>query len=312
MQQRLLVLNYHQVPELADSLRPDQVDRGVFGEQLRTLKRFFNVVDLHDGIDSMRSSDLPPRALAITFDDGYRDNYDVALDELLKAKCPATFFIATDYLDGGRMWNDTLIEAVRQTKRDSVDIKELGIPQLQLDTPLNLSSNLDRMGAIRKLIPAVKYLDAQTRQRAVDSLASYCGVELSNTMMMTSAQVQGLVDAGMSIGGHTSSHPILLKLSLEEAGNDIIRGREALTKLLDQEPRFFAYPNGKLNQDFSAEHAKLLPEIGFDAAFTTQWGYVNRSMPAFELPRVGFNRQTGFKLVLKVLRSFFDAPAEFS
>ncbi len=307
MRQRLVVLNYHQVPEQADSLRPDQVDRHVFRQQLKTLKYFFNVVDLDYGVDAMRAGNLPPRAVAITFDDGYRDNHDVALEELLRAQCPATFFIATDYLDGGRMWNDTLIESIRLTQKNTLSLEAIG-----LEGSLRLATNQDRIQAIRTLIPAVKYLELSARQSAVDKLARVCEVELPNDMMMSSLQIKSLAEAGMGIGGHTSSHPILLKLPLADAVSDIIRGRDALTQLLGKEPRFFAYPNGKLGQDFSYEHTQVLPELGFDAAFTTQWGYVNKELPSFELPRVGFCRTVGWKLTVKVLRSFFDSPVEFA
>ncbi len=307
MLQRLVVLNYHQVPEQPDRLRPDQVDRTVFREQLKTLCRFFNVVALGDGIDAMRDGSLPPRAVSITFDDGYRDNHDVALEELAKAQCPATFFIATDYLDGGRMWNDTLVESVRLTQRPSLPLDAFG-----LEGSLRLQSNADRIKAIRTLIPAFKYFEPDVRQRAVQTLAELCGEALPQNMMMTSEQIRALAAAGMEIGGHTSSHPILLKLTDDEAREDIRRGRDALTDLLGSVPRFFAYPNGKLNQDFSRAHTEMLPELGFDAAFSTHWGYVSSAMPAFELPRMGFGRHTGFKLALKTLRGFFDEPGDFS
>ncbi len=307
MRQRLVILNYHQVPEQADSLRPDQVDRLVFRQQLAVLRRYFNVVNLADGIDAMRTNNLPPRAVAITFDDGYRDNHDVALEELSQARLPATFFIATDYLDGGRMWNDTLIESIRLTSRTTLRLEEIG-----LEGALCLETNQDRIQAIRTLIPAVKYLETPVRQRAVDELARVCEVDLPTNMMMSSAQIKSLDEAGMEIGGHTSSHPILLRLPLDEAVDDIRRGKEFLTQLLGKAPRFFAYPNGKLNQDFSFEHTQALKQLGYDAAFTTQWGYIDSSQPAFELPRVGFSRTTGLKLAVKVLRSFFDAPAEFA
>lgn len=307
MMQRLVVLNYHQVPEQPDPLRPTQVDRSVFREQVNTLRRYFHVIGLAEGIDAMRNNDLPSRAVAITFDDGYRDNHDVALDELVSARCPATFFIATDYLDGGRMWNDTLVESIRRIRQDSLSLEAFG-----LEGTLNLTTTGERIKAMRTLIPALKYLEPDAREAAVSRLASICGQPLPDDMMMTSAQVKNLAEAGMEIGAHTSSHPILLRLSDADAFEDIRRGRDALTRLLGQTPRFFAYPNGKLDQDFTHTHASMLPKLGFDAAFTTQWGYATRHMPAFELPRMGFDRNTGFKLALRVLRGFFDSPAEFS
>ncbi|MEM7082333.1 MAG: polysaccharide deacetylase family protein [Pseudomonadota bacterium] len=312
MRQRLVVLNYHQVPEQADWMKPDQVDRQVFRDQLHAFKRYFNVLPLAQAMDALRNDALPSRALAITFDDGYRDNHDVALEELDRAGCAATFFIATDFLDGGRMWNDTLIEAVRTTQRPVLDANTDGLEPLGLDAPLSFASNAARKHAMETLIPTVKYLAADVRQRVVDRLAQALDVSLPDDLMMSAEQIRTLHSAGMEVGGHTSSHPILLTLSLDEARADIARGRDRLTDILGHPPRFFAYPNGKYRQDFEHEHTRLLPELGFNAAFTTQWGYVDRSMPLFELPRVGFSRNVGLKLVLKVLRSYFDTPTEFS
>ena len=56
----------------------------------------------------------------------------------------------------------------------------------------------------------------------------------------------------------------------------------------------------------------MLRDLGFDAGFTTQWGYVTKDMPAYELPRMGFGRTRGLKLALRMLRSYFDKPVEFS
>ena len=80
---------------------------------MRFAKANFNVISLADGVAGLKRGCLPPRALSITFDDGYRDNHDIALPILLQLGLPATFFVATGFLDGGRMFNDTVIEAVR-------------------------------------------------------------------------------------------------------------------------------------------------------------------------------------------------------
>ena len=70
--------------------------------------------DWRRGCDGCAQARLPSRSVAVTFDDGYADNARIALPILREERVPATFFIATAYLDGGRMWNDTVIEAVRR------------------------------------------------------------------------------------------------------------------------------------------------------------------------------------------------------
>src|SRR4029453_16058094 len=90
---------------------------------------------LPDAILGLREGRLPPRALTITFDDGYADNCTVALPILQRHELRAAFFIATDYLDGGRMWNDTVIEAVRGCSRSALNLDDLDLGVHPLGTP---------------------------------------------------------------------------------------------------------------------------------------------------------------------------------
>jgi peptidoglycan/xylan/chitin deacetylase (PgdA/CDA1 family) len=76
---------------------------------------------------SAASGALPERAAAITFDDGYADNFTRALPLLREQGLPATFFVATGFLDGGRMWNDTISEAIRRCNEDVVDLSAIGL-----------------------------------------------------------------------------------------------------------------------------------------------------------------------------------------
>ena len=112
---RLSVLIFHRVLPRPDPLFPGVIDAAGFDAICRWVKGWFNVLALDDAARRLRDGSLPERALAITFDDGYADNHDVALPILLRHGLPATFFIATGFLDGGRMWNDTVIESIRRT-----------------------------------------------------------------------------------------------------------------------------------------------------------------------------------------------------
>lgn len=109
----LSILVYHRVLPQADPLFPSIVDAERFSLQLELLRRCFNVLPLPEALARLRNGSLPPRAACITFDDGYADNEAVALPLLRQHGLHATFFIASGFLDGGRMWNDTVIEAVR-------------------------------------------------------------------------------------------------------------------------------------------------------------------------------------------------------
>ena len=119
---RLTVLIFHRVRPEPDPLFPRELDAAAFRERLSWLRAWFNVLPLDDAVDALARGSLPVRAAAITFDDGYADNHDVALPILREMGVPATFFIATGFLDGGRMWNDTVIEAIRRTPKPMLDL----------------------------------------------------------------------------------------------------------------------------------------------------------------------------------------------
>ena len=118
---------FHRVLPEADPLFPGEPDAARFDAQLSLLKRWFNILSLPDAIRGLREERLPPRPLTLTFDDGYADNCTVALPILQRHELRAAFFIATDYLDGGRMWNDTVIEAVRGCSQPVLDLANLDL-----------------------------------------------------------------------------------------------------------------------------------------------------------------------------------------
>jgi peptidoglycan/xylan/chitin deacetylase (PgdA/CDA1 family) len=99
------------------------------------------------------------------------------------------------------------------------------------------------------------------------------------------------------------SHPILTKLSLEHARSELAGSKDALEELLDRPVTLFAYPNGKLGDDFAPEHAALAKEIGFVAAFTTHRGAASALSPAHLLPRGTPWAQTPGAFVARLVQS---------
>ena len=111
--QRLSILIYHRVLQSPDPLRPGEPIVDEFRQRMNLLRRYFNPLPLVEAIDRLQAGELPERAVCVTFDDGYADNESVALPILKKSGIPATVFVATGFLNGGQMWNDTVIESIR-------------------------------------------------------------------------------------------------------------------------------------------------------------------------------------------------------
>ena len=279
---RLQVLIFHRVLPSADPLFPQEVDAARFDRICGWLRAWFNVLPLDEAVRRLSAGTLPARSLAITFDDGYADNHDIALPILRRHGLTATFFIATGYIDGGRMWNDTIIESLKHTALDAIDLQD--VQGLSFGTH-SLRTPGERRAAIDAIIPRIKHLPAARRQSAADDIARCAKAVLSNDLMMTSDQVIALHRGGMQIGAHTVTHPILALLGAEEACAEIVASRQSLEHLLGAPVRLFAYPNGQPGQDYSAQTVAIARAAGFDAAVTTAWGSSDSRTDRFEIPR---------------------------
>ena len=279
----LSILIYHRVLARPDPLFPGEVDRALFERQLRLLKRFYTVLPLPVALQRLQDGSLPQRAACITFDDGYADNAEHALPLLQQYGLHATFFIATGYLNGGQMWNDRVIDAVREAPGATLDLRDLGLDCLPL------ASLAQRRAAIEHVLGKLKYLPFEQRQRLAVDIRRRAGGAMRTMApaMLTTFQLQRLHAAGMGIGAHTVSHPILAALSDRAARNDIANGKRELEQLLQAPVTLFAYPNGKAGRDYGPAHVAIVKSLGFTAALATDWGVARpgAGLDLFQLPR---------------------------
>jgi peptidoglycan/xylan/chitin deacetylase (PgdA/CDA1 family) len=236
------------------------------------------VLSLAEALDKLENNQLPPRAVCITFDDGYADNYLNALPILKENKLQATFFIASGYLNGGIMWNDKVIEAIRCCTSDTLDLTSLGLGCFDID------SKIKKAKVAQQIINKIKHLDSEKRQEIADNIAGKVD-NLPTDLMLTNEQLIQLHQAEMEIGGHTVTHPILSKLDHQNVEFELQANKTYLEQLLMTTIRFFAYPNGKLGVDFNPEHAKQVRDLGYQAAVSTDWGVANNRSDVFRLPR---------------------------
>ncbi len=280
---RLTIVIFHRVLAQPDPLFPEDVDTRRFDEICGWLATWYRVLPLDEAVRRLQQGVLPARALAITFDDGYADNHDLALPILCSHGLCATFFIATGFLDGGRMWNDTVVESLRRCKAPRLALGELGLPGVG---ELALETDAARRQAIDRVLAATKYLPPLARQAAVERIAERAGADLPDNLMMRSDQVRAMSDAGMQIGAHTVSHPILARLDDTQARAEVTLSKGQLEDLLGRPVTLFAYPNGKPGEDFSPRDAQVVQRAGFAAAVSTASGAARAGDGRmFQLPR---------------------------
>lgn len=279
---RLSTLIFHRVLRTPDALQPGEVHALQFDAICRWVKDWFCVMPLLEAAERLAGGTLPARALAITFDDGYADNEEVALPILRTHGLPASFFVATGFIGDGVMWNDEITEAIRRTSADHVDTST--IEGLEA-TRLELGSDAQRRAALQWILPRVKYMLPQGRRVAIDGLMRVTRSPRAQGVMMSERQIVDLHRAGMTIGAHTCNHPILATLDDDAARNEIAQGRARLESLLDTRVDAFAYPNGKADQDYGVSTVQIVRELGFRTAVTTNWGSASTGLDPMQLPR---------------------------
>ena len=298
---RLSILIYHRVLPAADAFNTWDVTAAEFDLQMGALTKHFSPLPLAEAVERLATGSLPARAVCVTFDDGYADNAEVALPILRDRGVFATFFIATGYLDGGRMWNDTVTEAIRTLQAPTVDLTSWGLGTIVLDTVEA------RRAAIAVILPALKYLPGAEREARAAHLGDLAGIASQGNLMMREAQVRELHNAGMAIGAHTVTHPILLNTSPATAQREIVDSGQRLAEIVRQQIRIFAYPNGKPGQDYGPEHVRMVRDAGYTTAVATGWGVATAQSDRFQLPRFTPWERTPGRFMLRLIRNMGNA-----
>ncbi|MEO8345266.1 MAG: polysaccharide deacetylase family protein [Betaproteobacteria bacterium] len=294
---RLSILIHHRVRPAVDSFNNWDIPADEFDVQMRLLATHFSPLPLAEAVERLASNSLPPRSVCVTFDDGYADNAEIALPILAKHKVPATFFIATGYLDGGRMWNDTVIEAIRVLPAATLDLKHWGLGLFSFNTEDS------RRAAIAAILPALKYLPGPEREARAAHLGQLAGIADQTKLMMREDQVRELHGAGMEIGAHTVTHPILLNAAPGDARREIVESGRRLQNIVRAPIRTFAYPNGKPGVDYAPEHVQMVRNAGYAAAVSTGWGVATARSDEFQLPRFTPWDRTPGRFMLRMIRN---------
>jgi peptidoglycan/xylan/chitin deacetylase (PgdA/CDA1 family) len=293
---RLCIVNYHRILESFDPLLESEPDIKTFRWQMELLAECFNVLPLNQAIQSLKQGRMPPRAVCITFDDGYRSIHDLALPVLKELNLPATVFVTTGYIDENNMWNDRILGAVRRLPCGQLDLRDvkLGMHHIQ--------STEDRKHTIHKLTEGAKYLPPQKRLDLTLRLEQLAGDACEPGLMLTPEMIRTLTQEGIEIGAHTISHPILTRLDDKNAYYEIEGGKQQLEAIIGKPVQLFAYPNGKAGMDFDERHVAMAKKAGFVAAFTTALGAATKEHDQFQIPRSRPWDSTPFFYGLRLLR----------
>jgi peptidoglycan/xylan/chitin deacetylase (PgdA/CDA1 family) len=296
---RAVVLVYHRVA--TDGLDPWRlrIDPEIFAGQMETLARDWSPISLAQLIEGFQKRRLPERAVAVTFDDGYADNLQVAAPILQGYAIPATLFVATDLIDcDGPLWWDGLASLLLEPVRlpamltlSACNGNQWSIPLAGADERRAAASTQPweaprgtRLRAFYEVWLALRELDAPTREAALEEIAEWSGAPRPfGRVLLTWEQLRELAAfPGFGLGAHTLTHPMLPSCSREDARAEIAGSADRLRTEAGVEVEQFAYPFGA----WSPGVAQLVAELGFGAAYTTDGSAISWSSSPHALPRV--------------------------
>jgi peptidoglycan/xylan/chitin deacetylase (PgdA/CDA1 family) len=294
MSRRLLVLGYHNIePTYAFSGTTPEGGRRGFERQVRFLRRWANVVPLRSALaDLAAGRPLPPRAVALTFDDGYLDNATVAAPVLHAAGLPASFFLVPGFLsDTAPVWWEQLGWAFAHATTPAVTWE--GVHH---DT----SSPHARQRANHLVADALKLLDAQDRLAAVAELRGRLAPEGPplGRQFLDWDEAKTFLRLGHEIESHTCAHPILSRETDPAQAHELTASRRELAEHFQRPVDVLAYPNGRA-QDYSATTVRLAGEAGYAFAVTTRTALAGPGTQPLEVPRVLVDAETDLREVLR-------------
>ena len=302
-------LNYHRIGDGSRS----ELDRGLwsasaeaFDRQLAWLKSNSDVISPFD-IDAARK-DRRGRFVLITFDDGYLDNYEFAFAALREHGLPATFFIATGFIDDPRLsWWDEIASLVR---RSSVDV--ITMPRW-LPYPQTLVVG-ERERVVRSLLGIYKSLPTEDAPQFMADLrvaARAAPLAKGEELGMNWDMLREMSAAGMTIGGHTVNHIVLSGASAEQQWQEISVCASRIEAEIGKKMEYFAYPVGN-RSSFNAESMECLERLGVRYAFSYYGGFADSQAHRYDMPRMAIEPYVDrdwFRAIVELPRLFCRADA---
>lgn len=289
----LAVLTYHRVLPADSAVRKSEqpgmyVSPQTLDLHIAVLKRHFELVHLDDWLRSARDgASLPQRACAITFDDGWRDNFEFALPVLSNHGAPATIFLVSDYVGTEHsFWPNRLMALVNESfaAPGSVTFPE---PLRAIAEPV--LDEARRRGELQsgdrdQIVQRAKSFDERRIRDLIAAAEQHSDGRADHREMLSSEEVARMAATGLiRFGSHTATHFRLGgTVSPEDLEREIVFSRAQLQKMCRQSVDVFCYPNGD-----TSPAAIDLVRRHYLGAVTTRRGWHSVSGDPYLVRRMG-------------------------
>lgn len=304
---KFVVLCYHRVGiggiPLFSELPP-----GVFEAQMRYVRERYRILSLDELCHEMEKPSRKEDAVAVTFDDGYRDLYPHALPVLRKYRIPATIYLPVDSIETGQVpWYDRIFLALRVFPKDNFEIA--------LDRPrsFRLGFFQSRLNAAAEIIGYLRTLPDERRREFCDALEAQVKLpqdELKDRML-TWDQIRSMGHGGITFGSHTMTHPAISRLTKTQLDRELGDSKKVLEERIRKPAVHFAFPFGKPADNGTAA-LPLLAQHGYRTATTTVEGANEPGDSVYELRRTQIVNERSLSMFAFKLNQLFLSAADRS
>ena len=268
--QYAVILTYHSV--ISEPLEFDiwtHMQVSLFEKHMAIVSSVANVIPVNQLVEQVVKNNIKKNLVAVTFDDGFRNNFTKAYPILKKYGVPATIFLATDYIDSNKLfWPERVSYQLMRTKKKTF--------KSNLSNELPIITSKQKRVAYRQTVDMLKTLpisglfnEIKNIEAQLEAMPSMNDPLFQELMPLSWEEIKVMENEGLvSFGGHSASHTILSMLGENEAYSEMKDCKKTLDKHLNEDTKIWAYPNGS-KVDFSSVHEKQLYDLGFNSGILT-------------------------------------------
>jgi len=272
-----VLLHYHRIGSEA------------FGRQMDYLTSWGTAVSLDQALACLRGETPPiPGAVVITFDDAYRRVCDEIRPVLTRCKVPATVYLVSDIMESKAvLWFDLVEWAIFSWRS--------GYHELLPASLHACATPGDALATRRAVLRSLRLCQLEERERLVAEILARAGLVATDApdryRLVDWDDARSMQeDELISLGAHTRTHPVLTRLSREQAWDEIAGAKVCIEERLGCAVDHFAYPNGK-EDDFDDQIGRMVIEAGYRSAVTTIAAHAEPRVDPYAVPRWGVSEE---------------------
>ena len=282
-----VALLYHRINDLEVDNQLLCVAPDRFHEQVNYLKNNFTLLDIDEFLEIKKKQNkkFPKKAIVLTFDDGYADNYYQAIPVLESFHAQALFYITTEHVDTtNEFWWDELENIVLGSP------VPLGLELESGDRKYSFSTGTreEKIKTYHALHPFMKDKKSRERNRILEKLRNWSGQKPAGReshRILNSSEINKMSRSkSVALGAHTHTHTRLSLLSAEEQLAEIKTSKEILEKITEKPIIHFSYPYGE-KKDYNSDAVNTCKSLGFEMVFSNFRSIIYAPLSNFELPR---------------------------